>query len=303
MVFERCDPAHLFALHMLLEEGSVTRAAKRLGITQSSMSHRLARLRDALGDPLFVRQGARLLPTQRAGVMKEPLARALAALDEAVSPPGMFDPKTSRFRLRLFLPDLLAPALPRLMQALTSEAKLLDVEVASLPSDLSQALASTAPSLALAPSHFVGNAIMAKTMGELAFGVLGRRGHPALKRALTLDRWLSYRHVVVSVGNPTTNLIEDALAKRGLQRRVGLVVPSFLTALFAVSQSDMLMNAPMPLVAEAKRALKLTLRETPIALPTVRFALSWHPRFQHDAAHRWTRERLFGAVRAMFQAL
>jgi DNA-binding transcriptional LysR family regulator len=106
--------------------------------------------------------------------------------------------------------------------------------------------------------------------------------------------------VLVRIGNERTNLIEEELARRGLVRRIGIEVPSFLAGLLVVAGSDFLMNVPLPLAKEAAAALGLRLREAPIVLPTVRFALAWHARYQHDAAHHWARERVFAAVRPAF---
>jgi DNA-binding transcriptional LysR family regulator len=302
MMFERIDPTQLLALHALLEEGQVTRAARRLGITQSSMSHRLSQLRRGLGDELFVREGTSLVPTMRALAIKAPLAEALRALELAVSSPATFDPRSAKLGLLLFLPDLLMPLVPRLLNSLRSEAPALELRVRAVSVELSDALSSATPSLAMAPAHFVRNQIVVKTLGQLKFGVVGRRGHPAMRRPLTLERWLDHAHVVVSIGNAVANPIELALHEQGLQRRVGLEVPSFLAGLFAVSCSDLLMNAPMPLVSEAKQRLSLQLRPAPLALPSVRFVLCWHERFKRDLGHRWLRERLFEAVRPLFDA-
>src|SRR4051812_26522255 len=116
------DPAGLLALHALLEERHVTRAARRLGITQSSMSHRLALLRQELGDPLLVRVKGALVPTPRAQAIVRPLADALDSLRRAVNPPERFDPHTSHLTVSLGMPDLLAPLLPGLLEELTAGA-------------------------------------------------------------------------------------------------------------------------------------------------------------------------------------
>lgn len=81
---------------------------------------------------------------------------------------------------------------------------------------------------------------------------------------------------------------------------MGLEAPSFLAGLFVVSSSDMLMNAPIPLVNEAATKLGLTTREAPLRLPRVRFSLCWHERFQADPAHRWARERVLETARRAF---
>jgi DNA-binding transcriptional LysR family regulator len=294
------DPGQLVALNVLLEEGNVTRAARRLGITQSSMSHRLAQLRSALGDPLLVRVGASLVPTPRAQAISGPLAQALRALAESVAPAERFDPATSRFALGIAMPDLLATLAPRLAAALTHEAPHIELRLINIRPELSVELAGDPPSVALTPARFVDGDIKSRSLGELRFGVVGRMAHPAFRRALTTERWLAHPHVTVRIGNERTNLIEEELSRRGLARRVGLEVPSFLAGLLVVAGSDFLMNAPMPLVNEAAAALGLRLCKAPIPLPAARFALAWHARFHRDPAHQWARERVFAAVRPAF---
>ncbi len=300
-MLDELDAANLVALHVLIEECHVTRAARRLGITQSSMSHRLARLRDTLQDPLFVRSPQGLLPTPRTQAIARPLAEALRALEAMVVPPRQFEPATSPYTLSIGLPDVLAPLAPRLIAGLTGEAAFLDLRLTPIVPSLSDALARGEPALALAPSRLVRGTVMTRPLGEVRFGVVGRRGHPAFRRTLTTERWLAYGHVVTRFGNEQSNTVEMALARHGLRRRVGLEVPSFLAGLFVLPTSDLLMNAPVQLVAEAAARLDLATREAPIRLPRVRVSLCWHERFQRDAAHQWARERVFEFARRAFQ--
>ena len=299
-MLDRLDATNLVALHVLLEERHVTRAARRLGITQSSMSHRLARLRDALRDPLFVRSAAGLVPTPRAQSIAAPLGQALRALESVIASPERFDPSTSRYAISIAMPDLLAPLAPRLIAGLTAEAPFLQVRLSQVVPSLSEALATGEPALALAPARHVDGPVITRALGEVRFGVVGRRGHPALRGKLTTARWLACGHVVVRLGNQQSNLIQAAIDRRGLRRRVGLEVPSFLAGLFVVSRSDLLMNAPIPLVDEAAATLQLAVREAPIRLPRVHISLSWHERFQGEGAHRWVRDRVFDVVRPAF---
>ncbi|HET9959180.1 MAG TPA: LysR family transcriptional regulator [Polyangiaceae bacterium] len=295
------DPGALVALNVLLEERSVTRAARRLGITQSSMSHRLARLREALGDGLFVRVGATLTPTPRALAIAEPLADALRALNAAVAIPLAFDPGRANGRASIVMPDLLAPFAPDLVARISAQAPGLALRFASVSGELSTALAGPELSLALVPARFAAADMQSRAVGELRFGVAGRRGHPALARRLSLERWLAERHVVVSVGLDRSNVIDDELNRRGLERRVGLVVPSFLAGLFSLAQSNLLMNVPMPLVDEAAKQLGLCVRDAPLPLPRLHFSMVWHPRFQHDAAHLWLRQQVLELVQHAFR--
>jgi DNA-binding transcriptional LysR family regulator len=302
-MLDTLDASNLVALHVLLEERHVTRAARRLGITQSSMSHRLTRLRATFQDPIFVRSPHGLVPTPRAQSIAQPLAEALRALETVVAPSKPFNPATSPFALTVALPDVLAPLAPRLIAGLTAEAPLLDLRLAAVGPSLSDALGKDEPALALAPSGLVSGSVMTRALGEVRFGVVGRRGHPALGRALTTERWLAYGHVVTRFGNTQTNSIEAELARHRLRRRVGLEVPSFLAGLFVLPGSDLLMNAPLQLVQEAATRLDLITREAPIRLPRVRVSLCWHARFQRDPAHRWARERVFQLALPVFHAV
>lgn len=301
MMLDTLDATNLVALHVLIEERHVTRAARRLGITQSSMSHRLARLRATFHDPLFVRAPQGLLLTPRAHAIAKPLAEALRALEAVVIPPKKFDPATSQYTLNIALPDVLAPLAPRLIATLTAAAPLLDLRLTPIVPSLSEALGKGESSLAIAPSNQVSGPVMMRPLGEVRFGVVGRKGHPALRRALTTESWMAYAHVVTRFGNERTNTIDAELTRHRLQRRVGLEVPSFLAGLFVLPTSDLLMNAPIQLVQEAATLLNLVTREAPIRLPRVRLSVCWHERLHHDAAHQWARERVFEAVRPLFR--
>jgi len=300
MVAEFVDPSQLLALHALLQEGSVTRAARRLAITQSSMSHRLAQLRLQLEDPLFVRQGAALVPTPRAKAMAEPLAAALRALNDVVAPPAAFEPRSARFALSLVMPDLLAALGPELVAGLARDAPGIQLRLVGVVPELASSLSGAERSLALVPARFVPDDMQTRALGELSFAVAGRKRHPAFRGSLTVPRWLAHPHVVVKLGNERTNVIDEALSRRGLSRQVGLEVPSFLAGLLSVARSDLLMNVPVPLVNDAVKVFGLTLREAPLPLPPLRFVLAWHARFQHDAPHRWARERVLTVVRRAF---
>lgn len=294
------DPGSLVALNALLEERSVTRAAHRLGITQSSMSHRLARLRDELGDALFVRVGATLTPTPRALAIAGPLADALRALNAAVASTPAFDPARTRCRASIVMPDLLAAFAPELVSQISAQAPGVALRFVGVSGELASMLAGSELSLALVPARFAGDDMQSRAVGELRFGVAGRRGHPALSRPLSVERWLAERHVVVSVGVERSNVIDEELTRRGLERQVGLVVPSFLAGLLSLTRSNLLMNVPLPLVDEAAKQLGLRVREAPLPLPSLRFSLVWHPRFQHDPVHLWLRQRVLERVQHAF---
>ncbi len=286
------DPSQLVALHFLLQERSVSRAAARMSISQSSMSHRLARLRRELSDPLFVRNGRALATTRRAESMAAPLASAMRSLEEALAPRPAFSPRELRGPFSLYIPDLLAPLLPAVVRSVRKEAPALELEVRMVPPQLSDVLADARTALALSPTDFAAPQLMARRMGTLEFGVVARRGHPALRGKLTTKRWLEFGHVVVEIGNARKNPVEEALRKKRLERDVVLRVPSFLTGLMVVASSDYLMNAPRPLARESMKSLPLQVRPAPFPLPRVSFSMLWHERHHSDPAHQWMRRHV-----------
>lgn len=294
------DLPDVVTLHALLEEGNVTRAAQRLGITQSSMSHRLASLREHFRDPLFVRQGNTLVPTPRAAALAEPLAERLRELRALTAPTAAFDPKRAKLSFDVLLPDLLTPLGAGLTERLSKSAPGVTLRLRPLSPSLARTLAAEAPSVALVPSHFLEPGLVSKVMGDIRFAVVGRVGHPVFHKKLTVDAWLAFPHVVVRTGNDGANLLEAHIGKKGLTRRVGLEVPGFLAGLLALTTTNLLMNAPVPLVNHTLKVMKLESAAPPIELPTVRFALAWHERFQKDDAHRWLRELVTQVVREVF---
>jgi DNA-binding transcriptional LysR family regulator len=286
------DPSQLVALHFLLEERSVSQAAVRMSISQSSMSHRLARLRRELGDPLFVRDGRSLVATRRAEAMAVPLAAAMRSLEEALAPQEEFSPRNLTGPFSLYVPDLLAPLLPTIVRSLRSEAPALELEVQMVSPKLVEVLGGKRAAVALAPTAFATPQLMSRRIGTLEFGVVARGGHPALQHKLTVKRWLEFGHVVVEIGNDSKNLIEETLRKKRLKRDVVMRVPSFLTGLVTVASSDYLMNAPRSLVLESMKSLRLQVCPAPLPLPRVTFSMLWHERHQTDPAHEWLRRHI-----------
>jgi DNA-binding transcriptional LysR family regulator len=279
----------LAALDALLTERHVTRAAGRLGITQSSMSHHLARLRARFGDELLVRSGRAMTLTPRAEAMATPLRESLDAVRRAVAEQPPFDPGTTTRTFTLATPDLLAPALPDLLAVMRAHAPASSLQVLAPPAEAPAALASNGCELFLGPAPASAAGVVQRRLGSVHWCVLARRGHPAAKGRLTVAAWARYPHVVVRSGNASPNRVARALERAGVERRVGVEVPGFLAAPWVVASTDMLFTAPRELVGEIACALDLVALAPPIALPAVAVAAMWHERVNGDAGHRWLR--------------
>lgn len=282
----------LTSLDALLAERSVSRAARRLGVGQPAASHALARLRELLGDALLVRVGREMVPTPRGEALREPLARALSDVVRLLRHESRFEAQTSERGFRLICPDLLAPALPRLVEALHRHAPKTTLEILAGGPDEGAHLEAGAADVALGPTKREGPGLVTRGLGAIGFGIVARQGHPALSRATKLSAraWAAYAHIVVQTGNRSPSLVGQAVERAGLDRRIGVRVPSFLAALFVCAQTDLFFAAPRELVTPILDPLGLRCVRPPIDITDVPVAAHWHERFQDDPAHRFFRE-------------
>jgi len=276
----------LRVLDVVLDERSTTRAAQRLGRSQPAVSHALARLREALGDELLVREGRGMVPTPRAEAMREPLRRSLQALGDAVRTRGGFDPVTSRRRFVLASPGLLAAIVPSILAG-CADAPGVSVELVAHRGVGALEMADLV--LDLLPDEAPG--VVARGLGRLHQAVVVRRGHP-FADAPTLDAYVAFPHVLVRTEDGRASLVERALAALGRRRTVGLAVDSMLLAPHVVAGTDMLFTGPREVLATLEHTLDLVLVEPPLPMPEVRVAAMWRARDAGDPGHRWFRERV-----------
>ena len=284
----------LWTLKVLLEERNVTRAAERLSMTQSALSHRLRRLRDLLDDPLFVSTGHGLMPTTRAEAIAGPLTEGLQKLHTALHTVDAFDPSTSRRPLTLAAVDqaevaYLGPA----MRALQVRAPRVDVIVRSPGPGIYERLESGDVDLLVAPFVPDRAGMRQRTLLEDRSVVLVRNGHPVIEQGLNLDRYCELAHIMVSPNGSTgASPVDIALEAVGMSRRVALQVPRFAGAAFMVVQTDMTLTTADGFARAAQRHLPLTVLPCPLELPRTRILMAWHERFDRDPAHRWFRDFL-----------
>lgn len=283
-------------LHQLLETGSVTEAARRLGRTQSAVSHSLGALRTAFGDPLFVRAGARFEPTPRARALAEPVRALVQHATQAFTPPKAFVPAELQRVFPLFLSDYAQLVLlPGLLSALRAQAPgvTLDVHfrsdaVATLFSDLGTGRVE----LMVAPVQDAPSGVVRQRLfGDKNVCAL-RQGHPALKR-FTAERFAALPHLQVSARGLGPDFIDEALARKGLSRRVAVRVPHFAAAPFLVAESDAVAVVPERLARAWRRHPGLRFVEPPLPLPTFAMAQYFPEALRSDPAHAWLRRLVF----------
>lgn len=295
----------LVTLDALLEIRNVTETAERFGVTQSAMSHRLARLRELFDDPLLVSAGDELVLTSKAQALQTPLRHALEGLRHAVVPSNEFDPETSNRAFVLASADLAEVSLlPVLLQHLAAVAPSVRVRMAGRRLVHGEALALGRVDLAIAPREGtvpgVGledtRGIRQRRLFDEGFSVLVRRDHPRVRSRLTLERFVSEKHVLVAPQGGRTGLVDAVLAKEGRERHIAVQVASFLSAPFLVADTDYLLTCPTMLAERTCGPLGLRALKPPITLPRTPLHAYWHERAHHDPGHRWFREELFALV-------
>lgn len=292
------DLSGLALLEALFETRNITRAGDRVDLSQPAASRALGRLRLALRDPLFVRGSAGLVPTPRAAALQPRLREALAAVRAMVAP-VTFDPATATGPCRLFVNDVDAAALvPRLLAVLAAEAPGLDVELLPRRDDPLAALAADAGDLALGFYPAAGAGFRRQRLyGDTMVCVL-RRGHPALARGLTLARFVALRHALISITGIGGGVVDQALAARGLARRVALRIPSFLAAPLVVARSDLVVTMPRRVATEFAALAPIVLVEPPLPLPGFTVSQVWHERRHADPRHAWLRKTIAAVAAA-----
>ncbi|MET0343182.1 MAG: LysR family transcriptional regulator [Polyangiales bacterium] len=304
------------AFDALAREGSVTRAAQRLGITQSAMSHALRRLRELLGDPVLVRTGRGMVPTERAARLVTPVRGALVTLARALLSPNDFAPTTATRTFTLASPDLFdVLAVPPLLARLATEAPGVDVKiVGALGQTLAARLETGEIDVAVVPRFDEGKrgprspelpGLVRRQLFRDGFACFARADHPAFvpkrghKRALSLELYLSLSHLLVSPSGDAVGPVDEALARRGKARRIALTVSQFTTAVAIVARSDLVLTAPAALAGALTPGMDVVVLAPPLPLPQHSISLAWHERLSSDPGHRWLRELLTEVARAV----
>lgn len=294
---KRIDVNLLVTLEALLEEQNVTRAARRLHLSQPAVSAQLARLRDLFGDPLLIPAQRGMIPTAKADELQAPLRNALDQLRATVIQRGQFDPARAQLTVTIACTDYLQAALVQpLVLELRQQAPgvriaLRMLDVAQLPTQMAHGEVD----LALMTPSDAPTGLRSRHLFNERYVLIGRRDHPKLRRKLTALQFAQLDHVIVSLrGGDFVTPVDDALAALGLRRNVVLSAASFLFVLDIAARSDLVALVPQRLVRDHTDALRIV--ECPIPVPGFEVGMLWHERSHGHTGHRWMREVLRGLV-------
>ena len=282
----------LRAFSVLLAERNVSRTAKILHVTQPTVSGMLARLRVIFDDPLFVRTQRGLLPTPRAEELEPAILKLVSDAEELVKP-NAFDPETSDATTIISVNDymqsvLVVPMLALLrQQAPNMRVGVRNLEIAELPAMLMRGeidMAVTIP-------EFVDSTLCTQFLYREEYVAVVRDQHPIRTKQVSLKKFLSYDHVLVSPSDGSfSGPTDDVLKELGVSRRVAISVPSFHVLAEVLQEDDFIAFMPKRLFARQTENLRII--KTPIDVPGFDVIAAWHTRTDSEPVHNWIRTKL-----------
>jgi DNA-binding transcriptional LysR family regulator len=296
----RFDLNLLVVFDVLMSERSVSRAAARLGRTQSAVSHSLSRLRAQFRDPLLVKAGLRMQPTVLALDLIEQARPMLGGLQRVLTPQHVFDPRDTRRVFRLAAPDFMLTLFADLLSRLRSEAPSVAVEWTAPREPTLLDVAEGLIDIAIVPAELRWpQGLAGEGVGALRWQCFGRQGHPAFS-AWGPASWTGWPHLVVRVGDKVTSPVNVAAAAAGLERTIAGWVPNFSAVAPILAGSDLLATLPTLAMAETLHAYRLDGWDVPFPIAPLPHAMVWCSGRSRDPGMTWLRDRLRPIVKRNF---
>ncbi|HKS39980.1 MAG TPA: LysR family transcriptional regulator [Blastocatellia bacterium] len=296
MNLQSIDLNLLLAFESLMDERNVTRAAKRIGLSQPAMSNALTRLRRTFNDPILVRSPEGMMPTPAAQALIGPIRAALASLRAAIEEKPAFNPAASRRMFHLLTSDyaeimLVAPVIA----ALRAQAGDISLRVHRSSSVFQPpATASLADSFNIAIGFFpdalsLDVSLQSEVLWEEKSVCMASASHPSIKGKLSLRQYAAASHAAIFYKSEGPGFIDTLLAQKGFSRRSVVQVPHFASVPFIVACSDLIATVPERFALYFSKRLNLQVLPAPIHIPPFRLTMLWHERVHRDPAHAWMR--------------
>jgi DNA-binding transcriptional LysR family regulator len=282
-------------LEAIYREGNLTRAGRQLKLTQPAMSHALKRLRELLKDPLFIREGANMVPTPFSRNMINDVRQALQILEVNLYENRNFEPAHTRRNFIVGFWELMeSMILPSLARTLTRAAPEISVTTLRLKRrEIEAELSSGALDLALDVPINMSESIRRKPLFSDRVVVVARRSHSAIGRELDLETYLSQDHILVSSRRHGPSLVDAELNRKGKNRRIVLRCQNYFAACRAASQTDMLLTMPEYYAEMLNSNFENRLYPFPLkSLQTLDIHMYWHESADNDPPNRWLREEI-----------
>jgi DNA-binding transcriptional LysR family regulator len=296
----RLDFSMLLIFRDLVRLQKTTVVAAQLGLSQSAISHALSRLRDLFDDPLFIRRPNGLEPTLRAMELLPKIETILRVTQDALALPSQFDPAASTRSFRLAGNDLVGAVIaPSLLGLLRKQAPGCRVGFKfAVGAESLNGLRTNDLDLAIGRIWDLSEDFTATPVFEERFVVVVRNNHPAARSKMSLDDYLALDHILVSFRGGFWGMVDKALKRRRLKRRVVASVPMFMTAMTTAAQSNLAATIPSRLAAKHARQLGLRIFEAPLKVDPFTISLVRHSRSASDPGLDWLANKILEAGRS-----
>lgn len=293
MDLRRLDLNLLVVFDAVVGERSVSRAADRLALTQPAVSHALARLRQACGDDIVVKQGRTMVPTPKAVALQQEVRAILVRAQRVFAMSSVFDPARSRRHFHVGCSDhaaitVLEPVLGQLLVA-APHVRIQLMHVGR--THAADMIRSGALDLALGVLNSADDAIAVRTLREVPYVCVARTGHPAFRRGLTLERYLAAEHLQVLVQSGSFGAIDQTVGHLGHERNIRLVAAHFEAAMRLLPSTDLLLTVPRDIV-DRHADKGLSTRNVPFALEPFRHQIAMSRSAVDDPGTAWLIEAL-----------
>lgn len=294
----RTDLNLLTVLHALLETGSTQNAADRIGRTQSAVSHALKRLRYLFNDPLFVRNGPKLVPTKHAQQLKQPLAHLLHDITGLIERGVNFDPATTDREIVIATLDIALTLAMSIGDEMRKVAPNLRIRMVGLGQGATLLLDGEVDLVIDYYKEVTLAGLELTHVANLDWGVFSRTDH-SISHTPSVKEWAKYEHIQVSAAGIDRNPIGEAAAILKVKRKVSMQVNNFLQALYVVSQSDLLLTTMVPLATPFAQQLGLRKMPLPLDVPAVPMCITTRATL-HDPLSAWISSHALKALKTTF---
>lgn len=292
----------LRVLAALLEEISVSRAAKAVGLTQPATSNALARLRIALNDPLLVRHGRTMQLTPLAQSLLPRIRSLLNDIQDTLSDQTEFDPATSTRRFRLMVNDYaIATVVTDLITAREAHGWSIGFELLPFEDRFTQRLIDEDYDLAIRDDWALRDWRHRESLSEDYLVGLARRDHPRIGEAPSLEAFVAERHVLISPVGQSLGMVDAWLNGQGLKREIAVYLPHFLAVPGIIASSDLIISLPERIVAQAVASHGLRRFALPLPRCDFQIAMGWSARKARDPGLLWLKDQLRAACRVVRQ--
>ncbi len=286
-----------------MRSGSISRAAEELGMTQPSASVHVAKLRDALADPLFVRESHGVSPTPFSENLYPYIRDALDMLGRGLEDARDFNPEEDSRTFTVIMTDIgETTILPSLIRAFSRLSPSISFRSINLPTHATpEALKSGLADVAIAYMPYLDVGFFQRKVFSTDYICLAREGHPAATDGISMAAFKSADHVVAEArGTGHFYLLEQNFEALGIDRKIKVRVPNFMSIPNIVAETDLLATLPRAFCSALKDSpINLRGYEHPVKLPSIDVKLLWHERFHSDPAHKWLRERIVSVIQGI----